>query len=199
MSSVSSKINYAFKLRRRQSALLAQDTIDKQPVHGIINLWHYQRQKCRVRFQGGCLLPFPGREIFFFPPVKGGDAYGYISRAVSVLPSGNRHYWPDVHGHKKEVRPPSSLHWRSYFWTCRGQPPFGSATLYVYSMPLWPFCQADAGLFLPGFFVVPSHSSSLCCAARTACDLGISRCELPLKGLRPFEEAAAWVPLSHIN
>ena len=110
MSSVSSKINYAFKLRRRQSALLAQDTIDKQPVHGIINLWHYQRQKCRVRFQGGCLLPFPGREIFFFPPVKGGDAYGYISRAVSVLPSGNRHYWPDVHGHKKEVRPPSSLH-----------------------------------------------------------------------------------------
>ena len=68
----------------------------------------------------------------------------------------------------------------------RGQPPFGSATLYVYSMPLWPFCQADAGLFLPGFFVVPSHSSSLCCAARTACDLGISRCELPLKGLTAF-------------
>ena len=61
------KINYAFKLRRRQSALLAQDTIDKQPVHGIINLWHSQRQKCRVRFQDGCLLPFPGREIFLFP------------------------------------------------------------------------------------------------------------------------------------
>ena len=45
-------------------------------------------------------------ERFFFPPVKGGDADGYISRAVSVLPCGNRHYRRDYFRHKKEVSRP---------------------------------------------------------------------------------------------
>ena len=48
----------------------------------------------------------PGGD-FLPPPVRGGGAYAYILRAVSVLSGGHRHHWTGTPGHKKEVTAPA--------------------------------------------------------------------------------------------
>ena len=47
----------------------------------------------------------PGGD-FLPPPARGGGAYAYILRAVSVLSRGHRHHWSGCPEYEKEVTAP---------------------------------------------------------------------------------------------
>lgn len=66
-------------------------------------MWYFNSGAAR----NGRRLDPPSRRGLLAPSAaRGGDAYAYILRAVSVLPCNHRHYWPVLSG-KKEVTAPA--------------------------------------------------------------------------------------------